>query len=109
MFGDTTPPPTAPACATTFTWWTWPAAMAALDWMAGAWTGADRRGLRPASRRKTERAWRGHLQPGHGEGLVGTRRDASVRSRDSLPHHGPAPRRHRGVHADATKARDELG
>ena len=73
--------------------------VAALDWMARR---ADRRGLggwRGGGRRNAP--GRGHFQPGHGEGLVGTRRDSRlrgcVRSRDSLPHHGPAPRRHRGV------------
>ena len=74
--------------------------VAALDWMGGkVGTGAPLGGWRASGRRNAP--GRGHFQPGHGEGLFRARRHSRlrgcVRPRDSLPHHGPAPRRHRGV------------
>ena len=77
--------------------------VAALDWMAGrVGTGAPI-GVGSVAGEPAEDGTRrgvGIFNLGT-EGLVGARRDSRlrgcVRSRDSLPHHGPAPRRHRGV------------
>ena len=115
----TTPPLTAPACATTSTWWTWPAAMwrRSTGWPARVGTGEPIGVGSVAGEPAEDGTRRGvgifNLGTGKGSSACSTSFTPSrLRAATRFPTAGAWPRRAGDIaecYADATKARDELG